>query len=232
MQTNSEATPMESVTLNHEQRLYVIAQGGGYSCMGFDNARRHADQIAQRLGQPDLSFTAEDCDTLAGYRKYQAATRAWGQSPLTRDTYFDPGTSPEVIRALEACRKTRCQVRLIYGDTRSGQSWFDEFDVVGRIGRSTGWLKVPLLIEAGDIGGGAILTACLLCIINWQTGAALYTHPAYQVPDLRLVPTGDAGHPWGVQHQENELARFLDVGKAGAYLAFMRGETIEPRVFR
>jgi hypothetical protein len=232
MQTNFESTPMESVTLDHEQRLYVIAESSGYSCLGFDNARHHADQIARRLGQPDLAFTAEEHDTLAGYRKYQAAARAWGQSALSRDTYFDPGTSAEVIKVLEACRKTRSQVRLIYGDTRSGQSWFDEFDVVGCIGRSTGWLKVPLLIEAGDDGGGAILTACLLCIIDWQSGAALYTHTAYQVPDLRLVPTDDAGHPWGVQHQENELARFLDIGKAGAYLAFMRGETIEPRVFR
>jgi hypothetical protein len=151
---------------------------------------------------------------------------------LTHDTYFDPGTHPEVVKVLEAGRKTRRQVRLVYGDTRSGQTWFDEFDVVGRIGRSTGWLKVPLLIEPGEAGGGAILTACLLCIIDWQSGAALYTHPSYQVPDLRLVPTGDSSHPWGVEHQRDELARFGDIGKASAYLAFMRGETIEPRVFR
>ena len=51
MQTNSEATPIESVTLNHEQRLYVIAQGGGYSCMGFDNARHHASQGVAVLGR-------------------------------------------------------------------------------------------------------------------------------------------------------------------------------------
>ena len=53
-----------------------------------------------------------------------------------------------------------------------------------------------------------------------------------EVPDLRLVPTGDDSHPWGVEHQRDELARFGDIGKASAYLAFMRGETIEPRVFR
>ena len=223
---------MKSVTLNRERRLYVIADGSGFSCLGFDNARGHADQIARRLRQHDLAFTDEEHDTLAGYRKYEAATRAWGQSALTNDTYFDPGTCPEVIKALESCRKTRCQVRLVYGDTKSGQSWFDEFDVVGRIGRSTGWLKVPLLIEAGEAGGAAILTACLLRIIDWQSGAALYTHSSYRAPDLRLVPTGDVSQPWGVAHQRDELARFGDIGKASAYLAFMRGETIEPRVFR
>ncbi len=227
---------MEAVTLNLEQRLYIIAGDGGFSCLGFDNARNHAHQIAQRLGQPHLAFMAEDHNTLAGYRKYQAATRAWGQSPQAHDTYFDPGTSSEVMQVLESCRKNRRQVRLVFGDTRTGQSWFDEFGVVGRVGRSTGWLKVPLLIETGDVGGGAILTACLLCILDWQSGAALYTHATYQVPDLRLVPTSDADHPWGVEHQKSyqktELARFRDIGKAGAYLAFMRGESIEPRVFR
>ena len=39
MQTTFEATPLESVTLNHEHQLYVIDQGDGYSCLGFDNAR-------------------------------------------------------------------------------------------------------------------------------------------------------------------------------------------------
>jgi hypothetical protein len=28
------------------------------------------------------------------------------------------------------------------------------------------------------------------------------------------------------------VATFADIGKAGAYLAFMRGASVEPRVFR
>ena len=80
--------------------------------------------------------------------------------------------------------------------------------------------------DKGENSFGFIVSA------NIKSGAALYTHPSYQVPDLRLVPTGDDSHPWGVEHQRDELARFGDIGKASAYLAFMRGETIEPRVFR
>jgi hypothetical protein len=34
-----------------------------------------------------------------------------------------------------------------------------------------------------------------------------------------------------VWHRDTPLARFADVTKAAAYLAFMRGATIEPRVF-
>ena len=47
---------MQNVTLNLEQKLYVIAFDTGYSCFGFDNARDHTNQIAQRLGQPELAF--------------------------------------------------------------------------------------------------------------------------------------------------------------------------------
>ena len=36
---------MRDITLNPEQRLYVIATEGGVTCFGFDNARDHARQI-------------------------------------------------------------------------------------------------------------------------------------------------------------------------------------------
>lgn len=49
---------MRDITLNPEQRLYVIATEGGVTCFGFDNARDHARQIAQRLDRPDLMPTA------------------------------------------------------------------------------------------------------------------------------------------------------------------------------
>ncbi len=223
---------MNAVTLNAEQRLYVIASDGGYSCLGFDNAREHANQIAVRLNRPDLSFATSDQGTLNGYAKYQQATQAWGQSSLTQQTYFDPGTDPKAAGVLEACRKAGDKLRLVLGDTVIGESWLDEYDVVGTIGRSCGSLKVPLLIEEGEVGGGAILTASVLCIIDWHTGTALYRHPAYRAPDLSIAPTDDARLPWVVQLPDKEMARFADIGKAAAYLAFMRGGTIEPRVFR
>lgn len=60
-----------NVTLSPEQRLYVIPCGDGYTCLGFDNARGHADQIAARLQRPDLAFAPGDHGSLDGYAKYQ-----------------------------------------------------------------------------------------------------------------------------------------------------------------
>ncbi|WP_404302427.1 hypothetical protein [Alicycliphilus denitrificans] len=222
-----------NVTLNAEQRLYVIPCGDGYTCLGFDNARSHADQIAARLQRPDLAFATSDHGALVGYAKYQAAIAAWGRSQLTLQTYFDPGTDPKAVRALEKCRRDGCKVRLVQGDTATGRCWLDERDVVGRIGRSGGMMKVPLLIEAGADGGGtAILANCLLRLIDWESGRDLYRHPVYRTPDLTIRKDRDkADMPWQVLHDGTVVACFADIGKAAGYLAFMCGETVEPRVF-
>lgn len=221
-----------NVTLNPEQRLYVIPSGDGYSSLGFDNARDHADQIASRLDQPLLGFSPGDYGSLAGYAKYRAATDAWGRSPLAQQTYFDPGTDPKAARALETCRRDGRKVRLVQGEAATGRCWLDEHDVLGRIGRSTGMMKVPLLIETDADGGVTILTSCLLRLIDWETGQDLYRHPAYRAPNLTIRRVDDkTDRPWNVLHDDTVVACFADVGKAGGYLAFMCGETVEPRVF-
>ena len=223
---------MNKVSINAEQQLYVIDDGEGYTCFGFANARDHANQIAHALGRTDLVFTNEDYATLAGYGKYGQAVQAWSQSPLTRTTYFEPGTDARAAKVLESRRTHHRKVRLILGDTSTGEPWLEEHDVVGRIGRSMGSLKVPLLIEPGEDGGGAVLCASLLAIVDWNSGDVLYRHRAYREIDLSIKPSGDTERPWDVLRREEVVARFRDIGKAGAYLAFMRGATIEPRIFR
>lgn len=221
------------VTLNAEQRLYVIPSGDGCTCFGFDNARDHANLIAEKLDRQDLAFGDGDFGSLAGYAKYKAALQAWGRSPLTRQTYFDPGTDSMAAKALEACRRDDRKVRLMLGDTATGRCWLEEHDVVGHIGRSMGALKVPLLIEPGAHGGVAILTNCLLRIVEWDSGRDLYRHPAFRLPNLTIQRIQEQhDRPWQVLHEGVIVAAFAEVGRAGAYLAFMCGETVEPRIFR
>lgn len=179
-----------------------------------------------------MAFDAADYASLAGYAKYLRAIRAWGTSSASRQTYFDPGTAPEAARVLERCRRAGTKIRLVLGDTATGESWLDEYDVIGTIARSIGPLKVPLLIEEGEHAGGAILTACLLCVIDWRNGKQFYRHPAYRVADLTIAPSGDDQRPWAVYRSDETVAQFHDIGKAAAYLAFMRGESVEPAIFR
>ncbi len=223
---------MTTITLNPERQLYVLDHGHGYTCFGFANARDHANQLAERLDRPDLAFGADDFGTLSGYEKYLSGVQAWGTSPLSRQTYFDPGTDAKAARVLERCRREGTRIRLIQGDPTTGRVWLDEHDVVGTIGRSTGTLKVPLLIEPGEHGGGAILTACLLGNVDWESGKFLFRHPAYRTPDLAIRRGDTADLPWEVHDADGVVARFPEIGKAGAYVAFICGETVEPRIFQ
>lgn len=95
-------------------------------------------------------------------------------------TFYDGRTSEEVIRILERCRRNEVLIRVDFGDTETGMSWSEEFDVVGVIGRSMGPLKVPLLIAPDEHGGPHMLDHCVVAITYLESARTAYRHPAYR----------------------------------------------------
>lgn len=95
---------------------------------------------------------------------------------------FDQRTPNQVCNILaNYCGNRNQRVRLFYGDTTTGKDWFECYDTIGYIGRSTGTIKIPLLIATSrSLGGGAILDHCIVKItIDKQT---VYKHPNYHAP--------------------------------------------------
>lgn len=98
---------------------------------------------------------------------------------VCKGTYYSPRTPHEVIVALESARYYQHRIRVHYGDTTTGQDWLEEHDVTGRVGRSAGEVKIPLMLPNRESTGGcAILTDCIVKI-RTTTGAVLYQHPTY-----------------------------------------------------
>lgn len=228
----SPPKPGAGVTTNPEQAVYVIPCGDGYSCLGFENARAHAAQISQALGRPELALTDVEFGQVSGYGKYLKACAAWGDSRQARTTYFDPGTPEAVCTVLERYRKSGRTLRVVLGDPDTGRDWHEEHDVVGRVGRSSGSLKIPLLVSGDESCGPALLTRCIVRLIDWETQRELYVHPNYAPPAMAIVPCEDARNPWEVTIDGQTHGRFSDIGKAGAYVGFMRGLSINPRCFQ
>lgn len=156
-------------------------------------------------------------------------------------TYYHVNTPEAVISELEKARAFGRRIRVFYGYTETeadgepGTSWDEENDVVGYVGRSTGSVKVPLLVyNKRSTGGGALLDHCIVAILG-QGGGWLYRHPAFRVramtckwlkagddhfPEyaaevLRALPEKDGGEV---------VARFRSIEKAGRWLAFMTGK--------
>lgn len=136
-------------------------------------------------------------------------------------TCFHAKTPGKLRKLLERLRKDRTIVRVFYGDTQTGQSWHDEFDVVGFVGRSTGMVKVPLLVPPSDSGGPEILDHCILRI-DTQT-ETLYQHRKFRVGEMILQTGNDKELPWEVLIDGDLYARCAENTEAVKLMSFLQG---------
>lgn len=113
-------------------------------------------------------------------------------------TYYSEKTSDEVIRVLESIRGTSQRVKIYVGDKVTGKDWMEESDKTGKIGRSSGPIKIPILLSTVDsTGGGAILDDCIVKIVTSpaSTGRVLYQHPNYHQGEMVITEEGLPGKP-------------------------------------
>ena len=217
------------VTINQEQQLFVIPAGDGYySCRGFGNLFRELKQLLAHLGLKDPRADESKFGTLEQYQAYRDAIGETAKRGGFSETWFHSETPEAVRRVLEKARRDGAIVRIFTGDTETGRDWCEENDVIGKIGRSTGLLKVPLLVAAGEYGGGALLDSRILKIQRVSDGKVLYQHELYQAPNLevRAYTTRHRGKTYTheVWRDGELMARFTSQGKAAQYVAFMHGE--------
>lgn len=79
--------------------------------------------------------------------------------------WFSPDCPMNARTVICALYKSQTRITVDYGNPKTGKSWGETFNIHGRIGRSTGSRKIPLLIHnRRAIGGGGILTDCILSI--------------------------------------------------------------------
>ncbi len=96
-------------------------------------------------------------------------------------TAFHIDTPEQVVRILENALHTPQRLKLYLGDSDTGADWGEEHDTTGTIGRSTGNVKIPILLNnTRSIGGGAILDNCIVKIRDMRTKQILYVHPNYR----------------------------------------------------
>ena len=142
---------------------------------------------------------------------------------------FDENTCDNVKTVLTECYNTQCRIRIWYGDTDTGVSWMDEYDVVGTVGRSSGQAKIPLLIKnSRSSGGGGILCHCIIRIDVISSRRTIYKHPLFNVPLLTVAANNDNDtenkYPFIVSKNNELQARFKNKKAAYNYVYFMTGE--------
>jgi hypothetical protein len=135
---------------------------------------------------------------------------------VMNDTYYSKETSDQIISLLDHLRKMQSRVRFYWGDTKTGCDWGDTCDVSGRISRTTGTIKIPILIHNRRSSGGcAILTHCIVRI-DWANkkgydNPTIYRHPKYHVentdvisPNIKYTYKRSTDHALGREVKTNE----------------------------
>jgi hypothetical protein len=104
---------------------------------------------------------------------------------VTEDgTWYHADTPAQVIMTLQACRKHGTRIRLYYGHA-DGKSWGERYDVTGKISRSMGPIKIPLLVYSRrSMGGTGLFGDCVVAIrLSSKVKGEevwLYRHPDFE----------------------------------------------------
>lgn len=137
-------------------------------------------------------------------------------------TSYHPTTPAAVIRILENSRKSGTRLRLHYGDDKTGRDWLEENDVTGRVGRSSGSVKIPILLHnSRSMGGGGILDGSIVKIRAARGGAVLWQHPKYHLPRIQLRDDLSARLAWIVLSDGSTHAAFHTEADRTRWLARM-----------
>lgn len=139
-----------------------------------------------------------------------------------------------LIQVLEQCRQYKNRVRLWYGDIKTGRSWNEEFDVTGTIGRSSGNIKIPILVNnKRSYGGGAILTSCLIRIDDITAHRTLWKVDNFHVEKMKIalpsLELREDGYVASVMMKKDSgtienVANFKKEDSAKRWIQFMNGE--------
>lgn len=93
-------------------------------------------------------------------------------------THYTEGTDPQVVRILESYRGSDSRLVVYYGDRETGRMWGDKES--GYVGRSTGRTPIPLIVaNSRSMGGGGILTDCVVRIETARGKRVLWQHEAF-----------------------------------------------------
>lgn len=141
-------------------------------------------------------------------------------------TYFDARTPLNVVQVLEKARMNRTRLHISLGETEgpeAGKDWLEENMVHGVIGRSTGSIKIPLLIHnQRSLGGPGLLDHCIVRIRLSSGGKVLWQHPNYHHGKIevrqRVQPVALRSLLVDVLRDGKVQAAFESVAKAMRYV--------------
>lgn len=148
----------KDITINHDQRLYVIHTGNGYSCLGFEFAERRR-KVVMAWARQTLTNSAV---TPAALRALQPLLRLSDDPiPGTLEHFAEYERAMELGAKANAATGKRCEAELESALCGLEGKRVEVICPDGTkerfyVGKSTGWLPGHLAIKTRRSSGGCI----------------------------------------------------------------------------
>lgn len=151
-----------------------------------------------------------------------------GKAYKTTDdgTHYPAGVPDELIQVLESARLNEKRVRLFYGDPKTGIDFLEQHDIIGRIGRTGGIVKSPILLMRENSSGGPLIPVdIVLKVTDANTKKVLYQHPLYKEPEF-IVQKNESNKTYNVIYngQTHAVFPFGKEERMENYINFMKGK--------
>lgn len=122
------------------------------------------------------------------------------------------------------------RIRIWYGDTETGRSWNDEYDIIGTIGRSNGAIKIPILLNnSRSRRGTGLLDFNIIRIDDIKAKRTIYKLKNFHVEEMKIETVAGTEYPYRVmQYKDSKevqnVANFKDKNAALRWIDFMNGK--------
>lgn len=114
---------------------------------------------------------------------------------LINGTSYHTETPQPVINVLENAKANKTRLRIYFGDISTGKCWNEQHDIFGYIGRSTGSVKIPLLIpKKNSYGGGGLSDNCIIKIKESKGKNVLYQAANFKQSVFEIKASTETGY--------------------------------------
>lgn len=120
-------------------------------------------------------------------------------------TFYSAEALDGAILALEYARTNKLRVRIFYAYKTADEKercvkdsefdvlevWNEEFDCVGRLGRSNGTIKVPILLSSSSSWYGSPILESRIVLVKTTDGRVLFSADGLKFPEWKINADAD-----------------------------------------
>lgn len=210
---------------NEASQHYVIPNGNGFRCVGFQRCFNEVYALAVLLNQDPPANV--DFGTMRVFERHNELIHQVLVNNMDLGTWYDSATPLCVRSVLEKVISSGRRVRIFLGEPATGKADNIEYGVIGTIVTSSGTLKRPQFVTKSLIDAYTLSCSKIVRIIDAESMEDLYRHPTFHTSQFEVAHADDP-ESWHyvAKADGTPFADFDTKRDALNWVEFMRGNRL------